>query len=121
MSKMQARKSPLISEMLNMSQWAFDFAPKLVTHGLAMQSIIVTDGGTDSAAEVLKTGTKFGYAHDLLELGEELGSGAAAKVYVCRRLSTGEELAVKVINLGKLRLMGDFEGHLTDPISNFVA
>lgn len=77
-----------------------------------MQSIIVTDGGTDSAAEVLKTGTKFGYAHDLLELGEELGSGAAAKVYVCRRLSTGEELAVKVINLGKLRLMGDFEGHL---------
>ena len=30
-----------------------------------------TDGGTDSAAEVLKTGTKFGYAHDLLELGED--------------------------------------------------
>ena len=77
-----------------------------------MQSIIVTHGGTDSAGDVLKQGTKFGYANDLLELGEELGSGAAAKVYVCRRLNTGEELAVKVINLGKLRLMNDFEGHL---------
>ena len=29
--------------------------------------------------DVLKQGTKFGYANDLLELGEELGSGAAAK------------------------------------------
>ena len=38
-----------------------------------------THGGTDSAGDVLKQGTKFGYANDLLELGEELGSGAAAK------------------------------------------
>ena len=38
-----------------------------------------THGGTDSAGDVLKQGTKFGYANDLVELGEELGSGAAAK------------------------------------------
>lgn len=44
---------------------------------------------------MLRPGAKFGYPHDLLELGDELGSGAAAKVYVCRRLKTGEELAVK--------------------------
>mmetsp|Transcript_132925 Transcript_132925/g.315018 ORF Transcript_132925/g.315018 Transcript_132925/m.315018 type:complete len:884 (-) Transcript_132925:229-2880(-) len=74
------------------------------------QSIIVSDSGSNS--EALKIGAKFGYPNDLLELGEELGSGAAAKVYVCRRLNTGEELAVKVINLAKLRLMNDFEGHI---------
>ncbi|CAE7561606.1 unnamed protein product, partial [Symbiodinium microadriaticum] len=69
-----------------------------------------SEDGTEN--EVVRIGCKFGYPSDLLELGEEIGSGAAAKVYVCRRLRTGEELAVKVINLAKLMLMGDYESHL---------
>lgn len=74
------------------------------------RSIVVSEDGTEN--EVVRIGCKFGYPSDLLELGEEIGSGAAAKVYVCRRLRTGEELAVKVINLAKLMLMGDYESHL---------
>lgn len=63
--------------------------------------------------EVVRTGTRFGPEDDLIELGEELGSGAAARVYVCRRLRTGEELAAKVINLQRLRLLGDFESQMS--------
>jgi len=62
--------------------------------------------------EVLRQGSRFGPQDDLHELGEEVGSGAAARVYTCRRLNTGERLAAKVINLQKLRLLGDLEAHM---------
>mmetsp|Transcript_28670 Transcript_28670/g.82361 ORF Transcript_28670/g.82361 Transcript_28670/m.82361 type:complete len:943 (-) Transcript_28670:109-2937(-) len=62
--------------------------------------------------EVVRAGSRFGPEDDIVELGEELGSGAAARVYVGRRLRTGEELAVKVINLQRLRLMGDFDSQM---------
>eukprot|EP00439_Symbiodinium_sp_Y106_P081443 s1818_g20.t1 len=72
------------------------------------RSIVVSEDGTEN--EVVRIGCKFGYPSDLMLLSnraprQEIGSGAAAKVYVCRRLRTGEELAVKVINLAKLMLM----------------
>jgi len=57
----------------------------------------------------VKTGVRFGTDDDPHELGEEVGSGAVARVYSCRRINTGELLAAKVINLQRLRLLGDFE------------
>mmetsp|Transcript_21712 Transcript_21712/g.41441 ORF Transcript_21712/g.41441 Transcript_21712/m.41441 type:complete len:876 (-) Transcript_21712:77-2704(-) len=61
--------------------------------------------------EVLRIGSRFGPDDDPHELGQELGSGAAARVYTCTQVSTREQRAVKVINLQKLH-MGDWEGHL---------
>eukprot|EP00931_Biecheleriopsis_adriatica_P050711 TRINITY_DN29388_c0_g2_i1.p1 TRINITY_DN29388_c0_g2~~TRINITY_DN29388_c0_g2_i1.p1 ORF type:complete len:920 (+),score=224.05 TRINITY_DN29388_c0_g2_i1:53-2761(+) len=78
---------------------------------MAQAAIIVSNSGR-AGDEVLRPGSKFGPENDLIELGEEVGSGAAAKVYVCRVIRTGEQLAVKVINLGKLRLLGDFDSHM---------
>lgn len=60
----------------------------------------------------LRPGSRFGTEEDPFELGEELGSGAAARVYTCRRLRTGDQLAAKVINLQRLRLLGDFDTHM---------
>mmetsp|Transcript_15064 Transcript_15064/g.40598 ORF Transcript_15064/g.40598 Transcript_15064/m.40598 type:complete len:937 (+) Transcript_15064:188-2998(+) len=70
-------------------------------------------GDSTGAQEIVRTGSHFGPQDDQFELGEELGSGAAARVYVCKRLNTGEQLAAKVINLHRLRLLGDFEAQIT--------
>lgn len=59
----------------------------------------------------IRPGTRFGAPRDEYEVDEEIGSGAAARVFACRRLRTGEVRAVKVIDLRRMRL-GDFEGHL---------
>lgn len=61
----------------------------------------------------MRQGGCFGPAADRYEVGQELGSGAAARVFACRRLVSGEELAVKVVNLQRLRLFGDLAGHLS--------
>jgi len=52
---------------------------------------------------VLKQGTKFGYANDLLELGEELGSGAAAKAGEFPTVSHVKQWLFFVISLEILR------------------
>eukprot|EP00930_Biecheleria_cincta_P039797 TRINITY_DN27321_c0_g1_i1.p1 TRINITY_DN27321_c0_g1~~TRINITY_DN27321_c0_g1_i1.p1 ORF type:complete len:921 (+),score=190.72 TRINITY_DN27321_c0_g1_i1:30-2765(+) len=70
------------------------------------------DGIGCATEEAVKPGSRFGPENNLMEIGEELGSGAAAKVYSCTVVATGEEFAVKVINLGKLKLLGDFESHI---------
>merc|ERR1719387_2074646 len=62
--------------------------------------------------EDVRPGVRFGPEDDIYEIGEEVGSGAVARVYTCQRLRTGEQLAVKVINLQRLKLMGDVEGHM---------
>eukprot|EP00929_Paragymnodinium_shiwhaense_P120499 TRINITY_DN92461_c0_g1_i1.p1 TRINITY_DN92461_c0_g1~~TRINITY_DN92461_c0_g1_i1.p1 ORF type:complete len:1191 (+),score=230.61 TRINITY_DN92461_c0_g1_i1:59-3574(+) len=62
--------------------------------------------------EDVRVGSVFGPADDQYEVERELGSGAAAKVYACRRLSTGESLAVKAIDLKRLRLLDNCDGHL---------
>eukprot|EP00927_Polykrikos_kofoidii_P035487 TRINITY_DN30040_c0_g1_i2.p1 TRINITY_DN30040_c0_g1~~TRINITY_DN30040_c0_g1_i2.p1 ORF type:complete len:945 (+),score=177.49 TRINITY_DN30040_c0_g1_i2:51-2837(+) len=68
---------------------------------------------TDFAEEQNKgSGSRFGFGDAVYELCEELGSGAAARVYACRRVNTGERFAAKVINLQRMRLMGDFEQHM---------
>lgn len=68
--------------------------------------------GDEVREEALRPGCRFGRVDDPFELGEEIGSGAAARVYTCKRVSTGEMLAAKVINLQRLRLLGDFEQSL---------
>jgi serine/threonine protein kinase len=50
---------------------------------------------------------RFGPGEDLHDIGEEIGFGSAARVFACRRINTGEDLAVKVINLQWLQLRGD--------------
>jgi len=60
----------------------------------------------------VRTGARFGTGDKQFELGEELGSGAAARVYVCKHLRTGDQLAAKIINLQRLRLLGDFDAHM---------
>jgi len=64
------------------------------------------------ALDEVRPGTRFGPSGDLHEIGEELGAGAAARVFSCVRLCTGEQLAVKVINLQRLQLLGDLEAHI---------
>jgi len=66
----------------------------------------------EAADAHLLPGVRFGPIDDPHEVGAELGHGAAARVFACRRLRTGEELAVKIINIQRLRLMGDLERHL---------
>jgi len=70
----------------------------------------MTSEGTESGN--VQSGSTFGGPEDLFQLGEEIGSGAAARVYACRRMSTNEEFACKVINLQKLRLLGDFDSQM---------
>jgi len=56
---------------------------------------------------------RFGQGDDQHEImDEELGCGAAARVFCCRKLLTGEQRAVKCINLQRLTLIGDVEGHI---------
>lgn len=63
-------------------------------------------------AEV-QTGALFGPASDRYEVGRELGSGAASRVFACRRLNTGECLAVKAVDLRRLCLLGDLHEQLS--------
>lgn len=49
-------------------------------------------------------GTRFGLVDDELELGRELGGGTQGRVYVCTRLRTGNQYAVKVVNTNALDL-----------------
>eukprot|EP00927_Polykrikos_kofoidii_P024799 TRINITY_DN22452_c0_g1_i1.p1 TRINITY_DN22452_c0_g1~~TRINITY_DN22452_c0_g1_i1.p1 ORF type:complete len:1146 (+),score=194.01 TRINITY_DN22452_c0_g1_i1:140-3577(+) len=70
-------------------------------------------GTSAGSPDEVRTGVQFGPDDDLYEVDDELGSGAAARVFACRRLRTGEELAVKAIDVRRLRLLGDCEGHLT--------
>mmetsp|Transcript_26220 Transcript_26220/g.47907 ORF Transcript_26220/g.47907 Transcript_26220/m.47907 type:complete len:962 (-) Transcript_26220:167-3052(-) len=60
----------------------------------------------------IRPGVQFGWDQEWYEVREEIGSGAAARVFACVRISTGEQLAVKVINLQRLALLGDFDGHM---------
>jgi len=64
------------------------------------------------APHEVRAGTRFGPEDDQYEVDGELGSGAAARVFACRRLSTGEELAVKAVDLRRLSLLNDSDGHL---------
>lgn len=57
----------------------------------------------------LRPGTLIGEQDDRYEIKEELGRGSAARVYACQRLRTGEQFAVKAIDLRYLRLSGEFE------------
>lgn len=59
-----------------------------------------------ASAEV-RQGARFGLPGDEYEVGEELGAGAASRVFACRHLRTGERLAVKAVDLRRLRLLGD--------------
>ncbi|CAE7535434.1 unnamed protein product [Symbiodinium sp. CCMP2456] len=43
-------------------------------------------------------GTRFGLHDDSFELGTELGGGSQGRVYACKRLGTGNEYAVKIVN-----------------------
>lgn len=64
------------------------------------------------ALDEVRPGTRFGPSGDQHEIGEELGAGAAARVFACVRLATREQLAVKVINLQRLQLLGDLDHHI---------
>lgn len=66
----------------------------------------------EDALDAQGPGARFGRGSDEYELIEEIGSGAAARVYSCRRVLTGEFFAVKVINLQRLQLMSDYDSHL---------
>ncbi|CAK0868735.1 unnamed protein product [Prorocentrum cordatum] len=55
---------------------------------------------------------EFGPEDDRHEVGVELGNGATGRVFACRRLRTGEEFAVKVVDLQRLALLGDLDSHL---------
>jgi len=58
-------------------------------------------------------GARFGPADDPYEICEEIGSGAAARVYACKLVRTGDRFAVKVMQLSRMRMMADFEQHIT--------
>lgn len=63
----------------------------------------------------IRSGERFGplaFTGDEIEIGKELGSGSAAKVYACTRVRTGEELAVKAVDLDRLKLCEDAEAQL---------
>eukprot|EP00435_Cladocopium_sp_Y103_P019888 s1114_g4.t2 len=49
-------------------------------------------------------GTRFGLKDDNFELGEELGGGSQGRVFLCKRLGTGNEYAVKVVNTKAISL-----------------
>lgn len=49
-------------------------------------------------------GTRFGLEDDHFELGEELGRGSQGRVFLCKRLGTGNEYAVKVVNTKAISL-----------------
>ncbi|CAE7157508.1 unnamed protein product [Symbiodinium pilosum] len=49
-------------------------------------------------------GTRFGLHDDSFELGTELGGGSQGRVYMCKRLGTGNEYAVKVVNTKAIEL-----------------
>jgi len=58
--------------------------------------------------EQVKPGCKFGplaFTGDDIEVGDVIASGTQAQVFACTRVRTGEELAVRVINMRQLRLM----------------
>eukprot|EP00434_Breviolum_minutum_P014907 symbB.v1.2.013140.t3/scaffold925.1/size151535/7 len=49
-------------------------------------------------------GTRFGLKDDNFELGQELGGGSQGRVFACKRLGTGNEYAVKVVNTKAISL-----------------
>jgi len=61
----------------------------------------------------VKRGSIFGSAEDPYEVGDELGSGTDSRVFACWHCQTGEQFAVKVVNLQRMRLMGDLEAHVS--------
>lgn len=77
-----------------------------------MPSSPYTAASVADALDEVRPGTRFGPSGDQHEIGEELGAGAAARVFACVRVSTREQLAVKVINLQRLQLLGDLEQHI---------
>lgn len=64
-----------------------------------------------AAAEV-RPGARFGPPDDEFEIEQELGSGAASRVFGCRHLATGERLAVKAVDLRRLLLLGNLKDQL---------
>eukprot|EP00913_Durusdinium_trenchii_P015918 g14959.t1 len=50
------------------------------------------------------SGTRFGMKDDNFELGDELGGGSQGRVFRCKRLGTGNEYAVKVVNTKAISL-----------------
>lgn len=62
-------------------------------------------GDIHPGARLVASGEEF-------EIGNELGRGTAARVFACRRLSDGAQLAMKAIDLRRLRLQDDFEGQM---------
>jgi len=85
-----------------------------------MASGMATSNPSDLAASTLSTamlevrpGALFGPADDLHEIREELGNGAASRVFACqRRQAPQERLAVKAVDLRRLRLLGDLQEQL---------
>mmetsp|Transcript_44261 Transcript_44261/g.102235 ORF Transcript_44261/g.102235 Transcript_44261/m.102235 type:complete len:736 (+) Transcript_44261:64-2271(+) len=58
--------------------------------------------------EDLQQGKQFGpltFTGDTIEIGELLGGGVSGQVFACKRLRTGEELAVKAVDLRQLQLL----------------
>lgn len=76
-----------------------------------LPSAIMTLHGTGlPGEEEFGPGSQVGplaFSGDMIELGSQLGSGATAVVYECRRLRTGESLAVKAIDIGRLSRLED--------------
>lgn len=64
-----------------------------------------------AAAEV-RPGARFGPPDDEFEIEQELGSGAASRVFGCRHLASGERLAVKAVDLRRLLLLGNLKDQL---------
>jgi len=63
--------------------------------------------------EEVRPGVRFGVPNgDQFEIGDELGRGTAARVFTCRCLRDDERLAVKAIDLRRLRLLGDFDAQM---------
>lgn len=61
------------------------------------------------------------FTGDEIVIGDLLGSGVSGSVYACKRVGTGDELAVKVIDLRGLKLLSGPEGQeATRKIENEV-
>eukprot|EP00931_Biecheleriopsis_adriatica_P102230 TRINITY_DN77227_c0_g1_i1.p1 TRINITY_DN77227_c0_g1~~TRINITY_DN77227_c0_g1_i1.p1 ORF type:complete len:1148 (+),score=233.85 TRINITY_DN77227_c0_g1_i1:39-3482(+) len=70
-----------------------------------------------SAAELataeVQPGAHFGPERDKYEIGKELGHGGASRVFACHRTATGEQFAVKAVDLRRLCLLGDLDEQLS--------
>eukprot|EP00403_Amphidinium_massartii_P005353 CAMPEP_0178382082 /NCGR_PEP_ID=MMETSP0689_2-20121128/6313_1 /TAXON_ID=160604 /ORGANISM="Amphidinium massartii, Strain CS-259" /LENGTH=713 /DNA_ID=CAMNT_0020002281 /DNA_START=1 /DNA_END=2139 /DNA_ORIENTATION=+ len=62
--------------------------------------------------EEVQPGKQFGplaFTGDSIEIGELLGGGASGQVFACKRVRTGQDLAVKVVDLRRLALLDNSE------------